>query len=308
MKIAIMGTGGVGGYFGAKLALGGNEVCFIARGAHLAAIKAQGLTVHSPLGDLHIQTPMATDNPAEIGPVDVVLFGVKLWDTKAAAEAIKPLIGPQTMVISLQNGVVIDDLLTETLGSSAVAGGVCYIAATIEAPGVIGHANKLQSMVFGEYSGQRSARIERFHQACVQSGIEAEISDDIARVIWEKFVFLVGLSATTATTRSPIGIIRQNPASRRLLEGVMQEAVDVGRAEGVNLAADFAQDRLRFCDQIPAEMTASMLRDLERGNPLEVEWLSGDVSKRGQRLGIPTPYNTAVFDILAVHANGRARA
>ncbi|MFT4265839.1 MAG: ketopantoate reductase family protein [Xenophilus sp.] len=307
MKIAIMGTGGVGGYFGAKLALGGNEVGFIARGAHLAAIRAQGLTVRSPLGNLHVQAPTATDAPAEVGPVDVVLFGVKLWDTQAAAEAIKPLLGPQTLVISLQNGVVKDDLLTAALGNAAVAGGVCYIAATIEAPGVIGHANKLQSMVFGEYGGRRSARIERFHQACIQSGIEAGISDDIARVIWEKFVFLVGLSAATATTRSPIGAVRRNPASRRLLEGVMQETVDVGRAEGVNLAADFAQDRLRFCDQIPADMTASMLRDLERGNPLEVEWLSGDVSARGRRLGVPTPYNTAVFEMLAVHANGRAR-
>ncbi|MFT4191104.1 MAG: 2-dehydropantoate 2-reductase [Comamonas sp.] len=257
--------------------------------------------------NLHVQAPTATDAPADIGPVDVVLFGVKLWDTQTAAEAIKPLLGAQTVVISLQNGVVKDDLLTAALGHAAVAGGVCYIAATIEAPGVIGHTNKLQRMVFGEYDDQRSVRIERFHQACIQSGIEAEISDDIARVIWEKFVFLVGLSATTATIRSSIGTVRNNPASRRLLEAVMQETVDVGRAEGANLAADFAQDRLRFCDQIPADMTASMLRDLEHGNPLEVEWLSGDVSARGRRLGIPTPYNTAIFDILAVHANGHAR-
>lgn len=307
MKIAIMGTGGVGGYFGAKLALGGNDVSFIARGAHLAAIKERGLTVHSPLGDLHLPTPRATDTPADIGPVDVVLFGVKLWDTAAAAEAIKPLIGPQTMVVSLQNGVVKDDLLTAVLGKAAIAGGVCYIAATIEAPGVIGHANPLQKMVFGEYGGQRTARIEHFHEACVRSGIEAEISDDISRVIWEKFVLLVGMSATTAATRCPIGMVRSHPASRRLLEAVMQETVDVGRAEGVGLAADFAQDRLRFCDGLPADMTASMLRDLERGNQLEVEWLSGDVSARGRRLGIPTPYNTAVFDILAVHSKGSPR-
>lgn len=307
MKIAIMGTGGVGGYFGAKLALGGNEVDFIARGAHLAAIKAHGLTVHSPLGDLHVPSPKATDTPADIGPVDVVLFGVKLWDTETAAEAIKPLIGPETMVISFQNGVVKDDLLKAALGEEQVAGGVCYIAATIEAPGVIGHANNLQKLVFGEYDGRRSTRIERFHQACVRSGIDAQISDDIVRVIWEKFVFLVGLSATTTTTRCPIGAVRGNAASRRLLEGIMQETVDVGRAEGVNLAADFAQDRLRFCDQIPADMTASMLRDLERGNRLEVQWLSGDVSARGSRLGVPTPRNTVVSEILAVHAQGAAQ-
>ena len=307
MKIAIMGTGGVGGYFGAKLALGGNDVSFIARGAHLAAFKSQGLTVHSPLGNMHVPTPRATDTPSDVGPVDVVLFGVKLWDTETAANAIKPLIGPETMVISFQNGVIKDELLRATLGERPVAGGVCYIAATIEAPGVIGHANNLQKLVFGEYGGHRSARIERFHRACIQSGIDAEISDDITRVIWEKFVFLVGLSATTASTRRPIGVVRGNPASRKLLEGVMQEVVDVGRAEGVNLAVDFAVDRLRFCDQLPADMTASMLRDLERGNRLEVQWLSGDVSSRGRRLGVPTPRNSVICEILAVHADGAQR-
>ena len=304
MKVAIMGTGGVGGYFGSKLALGGCDVSFIARGAHLAAIKAGGLRVRSALGDLHVPSPNATDSPAEVGAVDVVLFGVKLWDTRSAAEAIRPLVGPQTVVISLQNGVVKDDLLTGALGQEAVAGGACYIAATIIEPGVIGHAGTMQKLVFGEYGGRLTERIQRFHEACVRAGIDAQVSEDIARVIWEKFVFLVGLSATTAATRSPIGKVRAHPASRRLLEAVMQEAVDIGRAEGVALAADFAQDRLRFCDQLPADMTASMLRDLERGNRLEVEWLSGDVSRRGLKLGVPTPFNTAVFDILALHADG----
>lgn len=307
MRVAIMGTGGVGGYFGAKLALGGSDVSFIARGRHLAAMQAQGLRVNSALGDLHVPAPQATDKPADIGPVDVVLFGVKLWDTASAAEAIRPLIGPGTVVISLQNGVVKDDLLTAALGPQAVAGGVCYIAATIAEPGVIGHAGSMQKMVFGEYGGQPSDRIQNFHAACVRAGIDAQVSDDIGRVIWEKFVFLVGLSAATGATRSPIGKVRAHPASRQLLEAVMQETVDVGRAEGIALAADFAQDRLRFCDQLPPEMTASMLRDLESGNRLEVEWLSGDVSRRGQKLGVPTPFNTAVFDVLALHAEGAGR-
>jgi 2-dehydropantoate 2-reductase len=307
MKIAIMGAGAVGGYFGARLALGGNDVSFIARGAHLAAIKAQGLTVRSPLGNLHLATPVATDTPSDVGPVDVVLFGVKLWETETAAEAIKPLIGPETVVLSFQNGVVKDALLRAVLGTKPVAGGVCYIAATIEAPGVISHANNLQKLVFGEYGGRRSARIERFYQACLESGIDAEISDDIERVIWEKFVFLVGLSATSATIRRAIGEVRSNADSRRLLEGIMQEVVDVGRAEGVNLAADYAQDRLRFCDQLPAEMTASMLHDLEHGNRLEVKWLSGDVSARGLRLGVAAHRNAVVSDILAVHADGSHR-
>ncbi|MDR5785450.1 2-dehydropantoate 2-reductase [Caballeronia sp. LP003] len=270
MKIAIMGTGGVRGYFGAKLAKGGNEVSFIARGEHLDAIKARGLTVKSPLGDMHVTAPRATDRPSEIGPVDVVLFGVKLWDTKAAIDAIGPLIGPETVVISLQNGVVEDELLRAALGKGHVAGGVCYSAATLQAPGVIEHANNLQKLVFGEYDGRRSARLEHFYRACIHSGIDAAISDDIACAIWEKFVFLVGLLGSTATTRCSIGEVRKNPASRRLLECMMQETVNVGRAEGVNLAADFALDRLVFCDQLPEDMTASMSRDLERGNRLEL--------------------------------------
>lgn len=306
MKIAIMGTGGVGGYFGAKLALGGSDVHFIARGAHLAAIRRDGLRVQSPLGDLHLPAPSATDAPADIGPVDVVILGVKLWDTESAAEAIRPLVGASTMVVSLQNGVAKDEILGAALGQQAVVGGVCYIAAGIDAPGVIGHYGTMQKLVFGEYGGQRSERVERFHQACVQAGIDAEISADIAKVIWEKFVFLVGLSASTASTRSPIGVVRSQPGARRLLESVMQETVNVGLAEGVQLAPDFAQNRLQFCDQLPAEMTASMLRDLEKGNRLEVQWLSGDVARRGARLGVATPYNQAVADILSVHAQGQA--
>lgn len=311
MKIAIMGTGGVGGYFGARLANGGSEVSFIARGKHLQAIREHGLSVRSPLGDLHLPSPTATDDPASIGPVDVVLFGVKLWDTESAAEAVRPLVGPETAVISFQNGVVKDSMLRRALGPQAVAGGVCYIAATIAEPGVIGHAGTMARLVFGEYASDgrpaRSPRLQRFLEACTKAGIDAQLNDDIARVIWEKFVFLVGLSATTATTRLPIGPVRSNPASRRFLEAVMQEAVSVGRAEGVALAADFAQDRLAFCDQLPAEMTASMLRDLLQGSRLEVEWLSGDVSRRGAALGVPTPCNDAVSAILAPHANGSTR-
>jgi 2-dehydropantoate 2-reductase len=308
MKIAVMGTGGVGGYFGAKLGLSGCDVSFVARGAQLEAIRRHGLKVISPLGDMHLPSPSVTDTPGDIGPVDIVLFGVKLWDTETAAQAIQPLIGSHTAVISLQNGVVKDDMLNDALGREAVVGGVCYIAATIAEPGVIRHAGTMQKIVFGEYGGERSERIRRFHEACENAGISTEISDDIARTIWEKFVFLVGLSATTTATRRSIGEVRAHPATRRLLEAVMQETVDVGRAQGVALAVDFAQDRLRFCDQLPADMTASMLRDLEQGNRLEVEWVSGDVSRRGQQLGVATPFNTAVFDILALHAGGAGRA
>ncbi len=304
MKIAVMGTGGVGGYFGAKLAQS-NEVKFVARGAHLAAIEANGLKVRSPLGDIHLTDVQATADPSAVGVVDVALFGVKLWDTESAAAAMLPLIGKDTAVISLQNGVIKDDILTEALGKHAVLGGVCYIAATIAEPGVIEHTGTMQRIVFGEYDGQTSERAQRFLQACQRAGIDAEISGDIRKTIWEKFVLLVGMSAATSTTRCPLGKVRSNPHSRNLLARLMQEVVDVAIAQGVHLAPDFAADRLRFCDQLPESMTTSMHNDLERGNRLEVEWLSGDVSRRGEKLGVPTPFNTAVYDILAIHAQGR---
>lgn len=307
MRIAIMGTGGVGGYFGARLAASGCDVSFIARGSHLAALRAEGLRVTSPHGDLHLRQVQATDDPASIGPVDIVIFGVKLWDTQAAAQATLPLVGPRTAVISFQNGVVKDDILKAALGAPAVVGGVCYIAATIAAPGVIAHTGAMHKLIFGEYTGDRSERLRHFQAACAKAGFDAEISDDIRKTIWQKFVFLVGLSASTATTRSPIGKIRAHPASRRLLADLMQEVVAVGIAEGVPLAPDFVDDRMRFADQLPEAMTSSMHTDLERGNRLEVAWLSGDVSRRGAALDVPTPVNTTVHHILALHAEGSAR-
>jgi 2-dehydropantoate 2-reductase len=306
MKIAVMGTGGVGGYFGARLALGGSDVAFVARGAQLAAMREHGLRVRSAGGDLHLAPVRATDDPREIGPVDLVLFGVKLWDTSAAAEAIRPLLGPDTAVVSFQNGVVKDDILMETLGRRAVIGGVCYIAATIAEPGVIVHTGTMQRLVFGEYDGTRSARVELFEAACRQAGIDAEVSADITRALWEKFVFLVAFSAVTSTTRRPIGAVRAHPQTRRLLAAAMQEVVDVGRAQGVALAPDFVADRLRFADQLPVTMTSSMANDLERGNRLEVPWLSGDVARRGAALGVPTPVNGTLFDVLSIAADGVA--
>jgi 2-dehydropantoate 2-reductase len=306
MKIAVMGTGGVGGYFGTRLALGGSDVAFVARGAQLAAMREHGLRVRSAGGDLHLAPVRATDDPREIGPVDLVLFGVKLWDTSAAAEAIRPLLGPDTAVVSFQNGVVKDDILMETLGRRAVIGGVCYIAATIAEPGVIVHTGTMQRLVFGEYDGTRSARVELFEAACRQAGIDAEVSADITRALWEKFVFLVAFSAVTATTRRPIGAVRAHPQTRRLLAAAMQEVVDVGRAQGVALAPDFVADRLRFADQLPVTMTSSMANDLERGNRLEVPWLSGDVARRGAALGVPTPVNGTLFDVLSIAADGVA--
>jgi 2-dehydropantoate 2-reductase len=304
MRIAVMGTGGVGGYFGAQLAQGGHDVAFVARGRHLDALRANGLRVQSPLGDVHLPEIEVSDDPGKLGRADLVLFGVKLWDTEASAELIKPMLTEQTGVVSFQNGVVKDDILRRALGAAHVIGGVCYIAATIAEPGVIRHANPLQKLVFGEFDGTTSGRVRQFRDACADSGIDAEVSDHIERDIWEKFVFLVGLSGTTSTARTPIGPIRSHPRARAFLHDVMDEVVQVGRAQGLPLPADYAKDRLAFTDTVPADMTSSMHHDLERGNRLEVAWLSGDVVDRGGALGVPTPCNRAITDILSVHAEG----
>jgi len=305
MRITVMGTGGVGGYFGARLAKAGHDVTFVARGQQLAALREQGLRVESPRGDLHLPQVNATGTPAEIDGADIVLFGVKLWDTVSAAEAIKPLVGKDTAVVSFQNSVVKDDILRDVLGAGHVVGGVCYIAATIAAPGVIRHTGALQKLVFGEYDGTASPRVTRFRDACVEAGIDVELSEHIQQTIWEKFAFLVGLSGTTSTVRLPIGLVRSNPRSRAFLHDVIDEVVQVARAEGVALPADYAKDRLAFGDGLPATMTSSMHNDLERGNRLEVAWLSGDVVARGERLGVATPCNRAIFDILSPHSEGR---
>jgi 2-dehydropantoate 2-reductase len=306
VRIAVMGTGGIGGYFGGRLAEGGAEVAFIARGRMLEALKKDGLRIKSQLGDLHLRSVAATDDPKQLSPVDLVVFGVKLWDTEEAARLIKPLVSGDTAVISFQNGVDKDEVLRSVLGDRAIIGGLSYIAATIAEPGVIAHSGPMQRLVFGEYDKRRSRRCEDFLEACRRGKIDAEISDDIEREIWEKFVFLVGLSGTTAPIRTPIGPIRSNAQTRAFLLDVMREVVAVGRAKGVALAQDYAEKRLAFCDTVPAAMTSSMAVDLERGNRLEVPWLSGGVVKLGAALSTPAPLNRAISDILALHADGRA--
>jgi 2-dehydropantoate 2-reductase len=306
MRVVVMGTGGVGGYFGARLAKSGCDVGFVARGRQLAALREGGLRVDSPLGDLSLPSVQASDNPADFGEADVVLFGVKLWDTAEAAQLIRPSIGADTAVVSFQNGVMKDDILKEALGARHVIGGVCYIAATIAEPGVIRHTGTMQKLVFGEYGGAVTPRVERLRDACVKAGIDVEVPPSIERAIWEKFVFLVALSGTTTLARTPIGPIRANERARAFFQDVMDEVVQVARAEGIELPPDYAAQRIAFADQLPATMTSSMHGDLDRGGRLEVEWLSGDVVRRGRRLGIATPCNRAIYDVLSIHSAGRA--
>lgn len=305
MKIMVFGTGGIGGYFGARLAASGADVTFIARGEHLNAMRANGLRIESALGDLLLKPVTATDNPAGIGVFDLVMIGVKLWDTESAIDAVAPAVGPDTAVVSFQNGVDAVDLLTKKFGRQRVLGGIAHIAAVIEAPGVIRHNGKLQRLTFGELDGQRSARVENLLTQCQKAGIDAAVSDQIERTIWDKFILIVGLSGMTALTRLPIGPIREEPLTRELLANTMREAAAVGIAKGVALDADAAEKQLGFIDAVPYDMIASMLGDLRRGYRLELPWLSGGVVRLGERLGVATPANRFVYTALKLHENGR---
>ncbi|MEW5708234.1 MAG: 2-dehydropantoate 2-reductase [Pseudomonadota bacterium] len=306
MKIAIVGAGGVGGYFGARLAAAGEDVTFIARSAHLEAMQKAGLIVRSALGDLHLKPVRATNDPAAVGPVDLAIIAVKLWSTEEAVESAKPLLGPHTGVVSFQNGVDAVDILIRRLGRTHAMGGVAHIAALIEAPGVIRHNGTLARLTFGELDGTASPRSKAFLEACTRAGIEAHLSGDIQRAIWEKFVFLVGLSGMTSLTRMPIGPIREDPVTRELLRDVMNEVVAVARVKGIDLPPDTVDQQMRFTDGLPPDMVSSMLGDLRRGNRLEVPWLSGAVVRLGREAGVPTPLNRAIYAALKLHADGAA--
>jgi 2-dehydropantoate 2-reductase len=307
MRIVIMGAGGLGGYFGARLAAAGNDVAFVARGAHLAAIKQNGLRVTSARGDLHLLDVVATDDPSTLAPADVVMIAVKLWDTETAAETVKSLVRPGTAVVSFQNGVSKDAALARILGREAVIGGVGQIGVVIASPGVIAHTGTMAKLTFGELDNARSARVESLLATCTAAGIDAEIADDINLATWQKFAFLVGMSACTASMRSTLGPIRANPQTRDFLRDVIGEVVAVGRALGIPLAENFAEQRMAMIEALPPQMTASMQGDLARGNRLEVPWLSGAVVEMGKQVGLSTPLNRAVFDILALYANGTPR-
>jgi 2-dehydropantoate 2-reductase len=308
VRIAVMGSGGVGGFFGARLLRGGADVTFIARGVHLEAMRERGLHIESTDESFHLPKVNVTDDPAGVGPVDLVMFGVKLWDTEQAARSLLPVMGPDTALISFQNGVQKDDMLRPILGEKAIMGGVAYVGTHISRPGVIAQKGPMQRLVFGEYDGRRSQRADAFLAACRQGAINAEVSPDIRREIWQKFIFLAGMAAATASTRRPLGPVRSNPLTRQFFLDLMREVVAVGRAHGVAIAADFAEQRLAFADTLHPDMTASMHHDLEQGRPLELQWLSGGVVDLGAKVGVPTPLHRAVRDMLILHASGRAEA
>jgi 2-dehydropantoate 2-reductase len=304
MKIAILGAGGVGGYFGARLAEAGHEVAFVARGAHKEAMKARGLTVHSPLGDIHLPAPDVVDDPAAVGPREVVLFCVKLWDVPGAAEILRPMLSAGSCVVPIQNGVSVTGTLSNLLGAEPVLGAVTQISASIEAPGVIRHHGDFARLIFGELGGGSSARLEGLAATCKAAGIEGRVSSDIEAEIWQKFIFLAPMAGATAFYRAPIGEIRDDPERWTRLEAMVRETAAVGRAKGVALADDATESSLGFLRNLPPAMKSSMQLDLERGRRLELEWLNGEVVRLGQELGVPTPENAAVFEALKPYALG----
>ena len=304
MKIAIFGSGGVGGYFGGKLAAAGEDVTFLARGAHLTAMQQDGLHIESPLGSLHLPKVQATDRPQAIGPVDVVLFTVKLYDVESSAATLTPLIGADTVVITLQNGVDAMDMVAKHVGDAHVAGGAAYIVAVIDKPGHIRHTTA-QQLVFGERDGRRSDRLVAFEEAGIRAGFQAKASEDVQSDLWTKFVRLATWSGMTTVTRSPMGVVRDTPATFELMVAAIEEVIAVGKARGVNLPADLMDTTLAMIKNFPASSKSSMLEDIERGRRLELPWLSGAVVRLGKEAGVPTPIHQFITTILTPFVDGQ---
>lgn len=305
MRIAVMGAGGVGGYFGGRLAQAGHEVSFVARGRHLAALQTRGLTLKSPLGDATLKVHAAED-PAALGAADVVLFAVKLWDTESAAERVRPLLAQGGVVIPFQNGVESIERVGKVLGAERVMGGAAYIASRIGEPGVIVQTGTMARLRFGAVHPAQKKPAEAFLAACQSAKIEAELTEDIVRVLWEKFVLLVSVSATTGVARTNIGVVRADPDLRWLLEACMRETWALGRKRGVALAEDLVAQTLKFVDGLPAEMRASMAADLEAGGRLEAPWLAGAVVRMAHEAQLEAPASRAILAALKPFVNGRS--
>jgi 2-dehydropantoate 2-reductase len=306
MRIAVFGTGGVGGYFGGRLAAAGSNVSFIARGAHLAAIRERGICIQSPLGAIHVPRVDATDAPSAIGPVDIVLFTVKLYQTEAAIPQLEPLVGPSTLVVPLQNGVESVDILSRAIGREHVAGGTAYLAAVVSEPGTIRHT-AMNRLIVGLPDGGTSPTLEAVTAAGRKAGIDAQLSPCITVDIWAKFVRLTVFSGMTALTRCPIGPLRDDVALAAMMRQALRESITVARAKGVPLTDALVDDVQVDVAALPWNAKSSMLEDLERGRPLELPWLSGAVVRIGQEVGVDTPIHRFIATVLKPHANGHPK-
>jgi 2-dehydropantoate 2-reductase len=303
MRIAIMGSGALGGFFGGLLARAGEDVTFIARGAHLAAIRTRGLTIKSEaVGDFTISAP-ATDDPRTIGSVDLVLVGVKTYDLGLAAEQIRPLVGPDTLVLPLENGIQASDRLAQSLGQEPVLTGVAYVLSSLQAPGVVKHIAQGR-LLLGEPSGGPSPRVRRLAEALQGAGIACETPPDIRVPLWEKFILLSATGGAMALTRLPFGPVRESAEAGEFCRGVMDETEAVGRASGIGVPRDIAGRHWQMILGLPAAGHGSMLQDLKAGRRLELESLNGAVVRLGRELGVPTPLNFAIYAALKPYVNG----
>ncbi len=303
-KIAVFGTGAVGGYFGARLLAAGENVAFLARGSQLETLRRDGLSVVSPNGDLHLRELVVSDRPEDIGPVDVVLFCVKLYDAEEAAAHLAPLLGPETAVVTLQNGVDVRDLCARRVGADRVVSGAAYIMASLEAPARIRHT-AADTLLFGERDGARSARLAALEAAGIRAGFHATLSASIDVDLWIKFVRLATWAGITTVSRSTVGVIRDDPALAAMMRAALDEAIAVGRARGVPLPPDIADETGTLVSSFPYEAKSSMLEDLEHGRRLELPWLSGALVRMGREAGTPTPVHQFIVTALGPFVDGR---
>ena len=304
MHIVVMGSGAVGGYFGAKLLRGGAEVTMVARGPHLEAIRRGGLAIRSAVEGDSVVRPAVVERLEGVARADAVLFCVKSFDTEDAAARLWSVLGPDTPVLSLQNGVDNEDKIDAQLGAGRALGGVAQIFATIEAPGVIRHST-LGRIIFGELDGRVSARAEQLRDAFVRAEVPAELSGDIRRALWEKYILLCAVAGTTAVTRETLGVVRETPPTWRLFRALLDEVAALGRAAGVTLPDETVDQIVKLAESIPPGSRASLAQDLLQGRRLELEALHGHASRLGERFGVPTPAVFAVYAALMPHAAGR---
>jgi len=304
MRIAVIGTGGIGGPYGASLAKAGADVTFVARGAHLAAIRENGLRIEGDRGETHIRSARATDDIAGIGPVDFVLCCVKLWDLEEAARQIRSIVGPETAVIPLQNGIDAAERIIRVLGPGPVMGGMAFVTGAIIAPGVVRQTGTYQQMTFGELDGRISERGRHLRDMCQAAGFDGVLSTDVMVPIWEKFILIVSLSGLNALTRLPLGKWREDPDLVALYEAALRETVSVGFAEGVRLPPDSVDRTFAQIGSMPPHHTTSMGNDLLQGKRLELPWFAGKVVERGRRHGIPTPVNGFIYAALKPYIHG----
>jgi len=303
MRIVVLGAGGVGGYFGAKLARAGADVTFVARGAHLSAMRADGLRVRSLIEGESTVKVTAVEETRGLAPADVVLLTVKAYDTETVLERARSVVGPDTAVITLQNGVASAELIDRVFGAGHAVGGSAYIFAVIAAPGVIEH-RFLGRLAFGEMDGRRTGRVERFLTVLQKAQIPAEVSADIRRVMWEKYLLICAQAGMTALSRMPVGVLRAHPATWAMYRALAEEAAAVGRAEGVALAPDAVDDVMKAADALAPTAYSSLHHDLVNGKPLELEAFHGHLLRLGRRHGVPTPMAAAVYAALLPHAAG----